>query len=133
MSKSLFERTRPRPPILGAMLKMTKIELELIPSPHMFIFFEKGTKGRISYIFNRYSKGSNKYLKCYDSKQESKHVIYLDVNNLYCYAMFKFLPTSGFKWIDPKKLDFNKYTSNSPKGRILKVDFEAQWLSFGSR
>ena len=38
-----------------AMLKMTRIELELIPDPNMFIFFEKGTRGRISYISNRYS------------------------------------------------------------------------------
>ena len=29
-------------------------------------------------------------------------MIYLDANNLYVYAMYKFLPTSGFKWIDPK-------------------------------
>ena len=25
----------------------------------------------------------------------------------------KFLPISGFKWIDPKDFDLNKYTSNS--------------------
>ena len=28
-----------------AMLKMTKIELELIPDPDMYMFFEKGTSG----------------------------------------------------------------------------------------
>ena len=38
--------------------------------------------------------------------------------------MSKFLPTSGFKWIDPKKFKFNKYTSNNSKGFILKVDLE---------
>ena len=27
-----------------AMLKMTKIELELIPDPDMYIFFENGTR-----------------------------------------------------------------------------------------
>ena len=27
-----------------------------------------------SYIFKRYSKGSNKYLKSYDPKQGSKHI-----------------------------------------------------------
>ena len=80
-----------------AMLKMKKIELELIPDPGMHIFFEKGTRGGISYISNRYSKVNNKYLKSYDSKQESKPIIYLDTNNLYGYAMPKFLPTSGFK------------------------------------
>ena len=67
----------------------------------MYIFFEKGTRGGISYISNRYKKANNKYLKPYDSKQESKHVC-LDANNLYGYAMSKFIPTSGFKWIDSK-------------------------------
>ena len=40
----------------------------------MYIFFEKGARGGISYIFNRYSKATNKYLKSYDPKQESKHI-----------------------------------------------------------
>ena len=98
------------------MLKITKIELELILNPDMYIFFEKSVRGKISYISNRYSKVSNKYLKSYDPKQELKHVIYLDANNLYGYAMSTFLPRSGFKWIDPKECDLNKHTSNSSKG-----------------
>ena len=52
-------------------------------------------------IPNRYSKTNNKYLKSYDPKQESKHIAYLDANNLYGYEMSKFLPTRGFKCIDP--------------------------------
>ena len=105
------------------MLKMTKIELELIPDPGMYIFLEKGTRSGIYYISNRYSKANNKYLKSYDPKQESKHVIYLHANNLYGYTMSKFLPRSEIKWIDPKEFDLNKYTSNSSKG-ILEVDLE---------
>ena len=54
-----------------------------------------------------------------------KYVYYiLDTNNLYGYAMSKFLPTSGFKWIDPEEFDWNKYNSNSSKGCVLKVDLE---------
>ena len=53
------------------MLKMTKIKLELIPNPAMYIFYEKGIRGGISYISNRYSKSNMKYLKSYDAKQES--------------------------------------------------------------
>ena len=106
------------------MFKIIKIKLELIQDPDMYIFFEKGIKGGISYISNRYSKVDNKYLKSYEPKQESKDIIYLDTNNLYGYAISKFLPTSGFKWIDPKEFDLNKYTSNSSKGCVLAVDLE---------
>ena len=40
------------------------------------------------------------------------------------YAMSKFLPTSRFKWIDPKKFNLNKYTNNRSKGCVLEVDLE---------
>ena len=78
----------------------------------------------VSYISNRYSKASNKHLKSYEPKQKPNHIIYLDANNLYGYAMSKFLPTSNFKWIDPKEFDLNKYNSNSLKGCVLQVDLE---------
>ena len=64
------------------MFNRTKVELKLIPDPYMYIFFEKGTRDEVSYISNRYNKTSNKYLKSSDPKQESKHFIYLDANNL---------------------------------------------------
>ena len=38
--------------------------------------------------------------------------------------MSKFLPTSGFKWIDPKNVDSSKYSSNSFKRCALEVDLE---------
>ena len=38
--------------------------------------------------------------------------------------MSKLLLTSGFKWVDPKEFDLNKYTSNSLKGYVLEVDLE---------
>ena len=36
--------------------------------------------------------------------------------------MSRFLPKSGFKWIDPEEFDLNKYTSNSSKGCDLEFD-----------
>ena len=103
---------------------MTKIKLELISDPDLYMFFEKGMSSGVSYISNRYIKANNKYLKSYDPKEESKYIIYLDANNLHGYEMPKFLPTSGFKWIDPKGFYFNGYTSNSSKGCVLEVDLE---------
>ena len=57
------------------MLKMRKIKLELFPDPDMYIFFEKGTRGGISHISNRYSKANNKYLKSYYPK-ENQNILY---------------------------------------------------------
>ena len=76
---------------------------------------KKEQEAGVSYISKRYSKTNNNYLKSYDPKHESKHIIYLDTKNLYVYALCKFLATGGFKWIDPKEFDLNKYTSNSAK------------------
>ena len=57
-------------------------------------------RGGVSYSSKRYSKANNKYLKSYDPKQESKHIIYLDTNNVNGYLMSTFLPTNSFKWTD---------------------------------
>ena len=81
---------------------MTKHELEL------FDFSLKRVWGRVSYIFKRYSKANNKHLKSYDQKQ-GKHIRYLDTNNLYGYAISKFIARCGFRWVDPKNFDSNKY------------------------
>ena len=56
----------------------------------MYIFFKKSTTGGFCYISNRYCNANYKHLKSYDQKQESKYIIYLDVNNLHGYAMSKF-------------------------------------------
>ena len=79
------------------MLNMTKIEVELISDSGMYLFFEKGMIGRVSYLSKRYSKAKNKYLEPVDPKQETKLIIYLDANNLYGYTMSKVLPSGGFK------------------------------------
>ena len=105
MLQPLFGYTRFK---LEWILNMIKVELEVILGEDMYLFFEKGMRGGISYISKRYSLSNKKYSKTYDPKQESKHIIYLDVNNLYDYAMSRFLPTSWLKWIDPKDFGLNK-------------------------
>ena len=84
--------------IWHVMFNVTKMELELTPGPGMYIFFEKDTRGGVSYISNRYSKASKKYFKSYDPKQESKYIIHLHGSNLCGQAMPKVFQTSGFKY-----------------------------------
>ena len=45
----------------GAMLKMTRIRLELMTDVDMYQFIEKGLREGISYIANRYGQANNKY------------------------------------------------------------------------
>ena len=110
-----------------AMLKMTDIKLELMTDIDMYQFIEKGLRGGISYIANRYSKANNKYMKKYDEKAPSKYIMYLDANNLYGWAMSQYLPTGGFRWITQKQIDkinLTKYEEDSKNGLILEVDLE---------
>ena len=110
-----------------AMLKMTDIKLELMTNIDMFQFIEKGLRGGISYIANRYGKANNKYMNEYDEKAPSKYIMYLDANNLYGWAMSQYLPTGGFRWMTQKQIDktnLAKYEADSKKGMILEVDLE---------
>ena len=110
-----------------AMLKMTDIKLELMTDIDMFQFIEKGMRGGISYIANRYGKANNKYMKTYDDKVPQRYIMYLDANNLYGWAMSQYLPTGGFRWMTQKqidKIDLAKYKEDSNKGLILEVDLD---------
>ena len=110
-----------------AMLKMTNIKLELMTDIDMFQFIEKGLRGGISYIANRYGKANNKYMKEYDEKASSKYIMYLDAKNLYGWAMSQYLPTGRFRWMTQKQIDkinLAKYKEDSNKGLILEVDLD---------
>ena len=80
-----------------AMLKITGVELEKITDIGMYLFIKKGLRGGISYIAKRYSKANKKYIKNYDPTKLSKYISYLDMNNLYGWAMSGYLPYGGFK------------------------------------
>ena len=66
-----------------AILKITEIELEKISDIAKYLFIEKGLRGGISYMAKRYAKVNNKYMKVHDSKEPSKFITYLNMNNLY--------------------------------------------------
>ena len=77
------------------MLNMTKVEPELISDADMYLFFLKGMIGGVYYISMKYSK------------------VLWPKTRIKTYYVLRLLPTSGFKWIDPKCFDSIKYSWNS--------------------
>ena len=89
-----------------ALLKHSKVNLELLTDPDMLLMFEKGIRGGISMISNRFGQANNKYMEeKFDSSQPSKFISYLDANNLYGWAMLKPLPVGDFKWMNKEELE----------------------------
>ena len=48
----------------------------------------------------RHAKANNPLVDGYDPEKASTHILYLDANNLYGWAMSQYLPTGGFRWVD---------------------------------
>ena len=86
------------------MLSMTKVELELILDADMCFFFEKAAVTRTMIFLSLMTQN------------KSQNILYLDCN--YLYGCAKFLPTGGFKWIDPKMFDLNKYKKSIYKDYV---------------
>ena len=110
-----------------AMLKMTDVKLELITDIDMYQFVEKGMRGGISYIADRYGKANNKYMQNWNPNESSKYLRYLDANNLYGWAMSQYLPTGNFKWLAEKQINrINWFNLNAQgdKRYLLEVDLE---------
>ena len=86
----------------------------------MLLMVEKGIRGGVSMVSNRYGKANNKYMgDKFVVSEISKYIMYLDANNLYGWAMSKPLPTHGFKWMKDNELE--KWENYSC---ILEVDLE---------
>ena len=91
----------------------------------MYLFIEKGFRRGISYICKGVSKANSKNMKNSDPEKLSKYITYLNENKLYGWAMSRYLPYGGFKWLkDVDNLNVNLITESSSTGYIIEVDLE---------
>ena len=107
------------------MLKMTNIKLEKISDIDKYLFIEKGLRGGISYIVKRHAKANDKYIENYDPKKASTFITYLDMINLYGWAMSEHLPYGEFEWLkNVDEFDVMSVNEKSDIGYLLEVDLE---------
>lgn len=95
----------------SAMLKTTRVELDLLTDYDMILMITKGIRGGFSQCSNRHAKANNPNMKEeYNKDLSTSYLTYLDANNLYGWAMGQFMPYSEFKWVgDPNSIDVKKY------------------------
>ena len=105
-----------------AMLKMTKVKLDLITDIDMENMVQLGMRGGVSTINHRHEKANNRYMKTHEKDKEESYIMYLDANNLYGWAMSQKLPTGKFKWGNEKTFDLDNYRGE--KGCIIECDLE---------
>lgn len=111
-----------------AMLKMTRVKLELMTDREMHDIVDKGTRGGISVISHKYAKANNHYMpETFDRSQPSSYIMYYDMNNLYGTAMCEPLPQKHFDFLPEDQVDafdFESVPDDGPTGYLLEVDLE---------
>ena len=106
---------------------MTRVTLELITDVDMHLMVERGIRGGIAMISNKYGKANNKHQDNYDSSKPSKYISYLDANNLYGWSMSQPMPCGEFHWLTDKQISkfcVDNISDESGVGYILDVDLE---------
>ena len=108
-----------------ALLKLTGVELKLLTDYDMHLFIEKGMRGGISMVSRCHARANNPRVEGYDPAKPSSHIMYLNANNLYGWAMSQALPMGGFRWVEETEhLEITDHPADSPEGYILEVDLE---------
>jgi hypothetical protein len=109
----------------AAGLKETKVKLQNITDPDIFMMFEKMKRGGISVISQRYAKANNQYLPDYDDKKDKSFIYQVDCNNLYGWSMCENLPIDGICW----ETNFDEsliksYKSTDSVGYVIECDLD---------
>ena len=84
-----------------SMLKLTDVELDLISDPEMYKLLDNGLRGGICMITKRHAKSNNTLLPAalYDPAKPTSHIMYLDANNLYGWAMSQPMGLGDFRYV----------------------------------
>ena len=78
------------------MLKLSRVELELLICPDAYLFLESTVREGISVISNRYACSNNPFFPGFDVTEATSYIGYYDANNLYAKSMKEKLHSRDF-------------------------------------
>ncbi|XP_025016199.1 uncharacterized protein LOC107360164 [Tetranychus urticae] len=112
-----------------AALKFTGMKLDLLTDIDMILMIENAIRGGISCVMSRYAKANNEFTEEYNSEEPTSFIAYLDVNNLYGYALSDILPCRNFAWVPQNMVDgvideILNTNQERKTGYILEVDLD---------
>ena len=109
-----------------ALLKDSKVRLELISDIDMYNWISASVRGGFSGILHREAVSNNKYMTTYDENLPDSYIMLFDVCNLYGFTMCsKPMPIDGFRWLTQREkdeLDIMALDPKGPVGYMLEVD-----------
>lgn len=103
-----------------ALLKLTKVKINLISDLSMLEFIKRGIRGGLTQASCRFMEAHNHYIDSSYTGDEN-FLIYLDKVNLYGSAMTGPMPCGNYKWLDPQTFDLTTDAEGN-EGFIVEVD-----------
>ena len=83
---------------MTSMIEKTDVKLQLLTDIDVLLMVQKGIRGGVFNSIHQYAATKNKYMKKYNTDNESSYIVCLDPNNIYGWAIPQKLPVDGFEW-----------------------------------
>lgn len=104
--------------VKDALLKTTKMRLECLHEMKMYELFERGVRGGICTVSEKYSRANNVHMgEKYIPEDPSVYLFGVDATNLYGHCMTFSLPYGQFKWVQGSQSEL--------KDMLLQCEAEA--------
>lgn len=110
-----------------SMLKLTKVELDLIPPDqcHIHTPFKNNVRGGLTMCPHRYAKANNKYMSDYDSTEPSSFIMYMDICGMYSSVQLEELPFKDLTDMTEDEMEnWEDYLNIEGEGCFLVVDLD---------
>ncbi|KAJ4432649.1 hypothetical protein ANN_21272 [Periplaneta americana] len=105
----------------SAMLKLTRVKLQLIKYMTMLLLFEQGIRGGICQCVTCHAIVNDPKSENFDDSKPPSAIYYVDANNLYGFAMSQKLPYGGFAWLTDEEIPFCVEFAKPPGGKHKKL------------